>query len=438
MKEKHKATAFLFFSVYNVFMVCYLDIYFLENFIIDFIILFCTAKIRHIKIKWKRIILASIIGSILSIAVFVLTAKINIKLNSKAEMFFSAILKFAISILMTSIAFKEKNKMLQEKSESGFKLFDKAENKFELNKFKINKEDKIKTNKAENKIKRNNRNEIKKIQLKRKIIEKIKTLIIFYLVAFVISGIQTAILFGNSFEIITAKNVLKKIKMSQGNLLKTSIIAGIIGLCLAIFAFMNNKEKIKKEDLICNLLITIGFKTIKLKALLDTGNSLKYKELNVIIVEKSKLFSDEEFEKLFMKEGDTNEDDFCKYNLEQLEQSNYKEKIKKANLKIKNETGIETKNYKTRLKLIPFKSIGNSNGVLIGIIPDKVILEFNEVIFKENLIYKQSKKNKNVKQRNFENEKAVELENIILGIYDKKIGTKYSAIIGLDAVRKGN
>ena len=376
-KEKHKATAFLLFSVYNVFMICYLDIYFLENFIIDFIILICTAKVRHIKIKWKRLIIASVIGAIFSIFIFVLSTKINAKANEKIEIFFSIILKFALSIIMIKIAFLKKHKkILQEKAKAKIIL---------KNIFK---------------------SKTKNLISSRKIIEETKTLIVFHLVAFVISGGQIALLFNNSFSVITVKQLVRKLKIDQTNLLRTAIIAGIVGLVIVIYAFKHNKERLKKEDLICDLLIKIGSKTVKLKALLDTGNSLKYKKLNVIVIEKRKLFTDEEFEKLLVKGSDESKKDF------------------------NGASSLKLKNYETRLRLIPYKSIGNSNGVLIGIIPDDAILEFNEVMVNDNLFENISE------QKNFKN--TVKLENVILGIYDKEIGTKYSAIIGLDAVMKGS
>ena len=160
--------------------------------------------------------------------------------------------------------------------------------------------------------------------------------------------------------------------------MKNAIISGSIGFIITFLAFKYNKSKITKNDLICELIIKIGNKKVRLKALIDTGNSLKYSNTNdnVIIVEKNKIFSEDEFKKYIEGGSDENEE----------------------------------KNYKnannTKLRLIPFKSIGKENGVLIGIKPDEVIM--------------------------IKDEKITKVENVIIGMYEKKIGTKYSAIIGIN------
>ena len=153
--------------------------------------------------------------------------------------------------------------------------------------------------------------------------------------------------------------------------MKNAIISGSIGFIITFLAFKYNKSKITKNDLICELIIKIGNKKVRLKALIDTGNSLKYSNTNdnVIIVEKNKIFSEEEFEKYIEEGSDENANN-------------------------------------TKLRLIPFKSIGKENGVLIGIKPDEVIM--------------------------IKDEKITKVENVIIGMYEKKIGTKYSAIIGIN------
>ena len=92
--------------------------------------------------------------------------------------------------------------------------------------------------------------------------------------------------------------------MSQQSLMKNAIISGSIGFIITFLAFKYNKSKITKNDLICELIIKIGNKKVRLKALIDTGNSLKYSNTNdnVIIVEKNKIFSEDEFKK-YIEEG---------------------------------------------------------------------------------------------------------------------------------------
>ena len=204
-----------------------------------------------------------------------------------------------------------------------------------------------------------------------------------------------ALIYSNAFTIVKFENNPENItrKISQQSLMKNAIISGSIGFIITFLAFKYNKSKITKNtflafkynkskitknDLICELIIKIGNKKVRLKALIDTGNSLKYSNTNdnVIIVEKNKIFSEDEFKKYIEGGSDENEE----------------------------------KNYKnannTKLRLIPFKSIGKENGVLIGIKPDEVIM--------------------------IKDEKITKVENVIIGMYEKKIGTKYSAIIGIN------
>ena len=208
----------------------------------------------------------------------------------------------------------------------------------------------------------------------------IKTLIVFYLISFATAGIAMALIYSNAFTIVKFENNPENItrRMPQQSLMKNAIISGSIGFIITFLAFKYNKSKITKNDLICELIIKIGNKKVRLKALIDTGNSLKYSNTNdnVIIVEKNKIFSEDEFKKYIEGGSDENEE----------------------------------KNYKnannTKLRLIPFKSIGKENGVLIGIKPDEVIM--------------------------IKDEKITKVENVIIGMYEKKIGTKYSAIIGIN------
>ena len=318
----------------------------------NFIILFGTAKVRRIKINWVRILIASIIGALCSTIILVASNKFEKK----------------------SIQY-DKTK-LNEKNMTGNMTENITENKTG-NKSVINKEETICSL-------------IIKIVLSIVMIKVaynikfnkglIKTLIVFYLISFATAGIAMALIYSNAFTIVKFENNPENItrKMSQQSLMKNAIISGSIGFIITFLSFKYNKSKITKNDLICELIIKIGNKKVRLKALIDTGNSLKYSNTNdnVIIVEKNTIFSDDEFKKYIEEGSDENEE----------------------------------KNYKnannTKLRLIPFKSIGKENGVLIGIKPDEVIM--------------------------IKDEKITKVENVIIGMYEKKIGTKYSAIIGIN------
>ncbi|NLB34044.1 MAG: hypothetical protein GX818_09850, partial [Tissierellia bacterium] len=79
-------------------MVYYVEYVFLENFIIDFILLFITGKLIKRIIIIKRLILASFIGSLYVILTFYIGK----------EFMTYFIVKFSISVLMIMIAFDSK------------------------------------------------------------------------------------------------------------------------------------------------------------------------------------------------------------------------------------------------------------------------------------------------------------------------------------------
>lgn len=344
-KTKHITTAFLFCLNYNMYMICYIDIYFLENVLMNFIILFGTAKVRRIKINWVRILIASIIGALCSTIILVASNKLEkksiqydkTKLNEK---------NMTGNMTENITGNKTGNKSVINKEETICSLIIKIVLSIVMIKVAYN----IKFNKG-----------------------LIKTLIVFYLISFATAGIAMALIYSNAFTIVKFENNPENItrKMSQQSLMKNAIISGSIGFIITFLAFKYNKSKITKNDLICELIIKIGNKKVRLKALIDTGNSLKYSNTNdnVIIVEKNTIFSEDEFKKYIEEGSDENANN-------------------------------------TKLRLIPFKSIGKENGVLIGIKPDEVIM--------------------------IKDEKITKVENVIIGMYEKKIGTKYSAIIGIN------
>lgn len=79
-------------------MTIYLDVVFLENIVMNFLILLATAIISKSKINSPKILLASNIGGIFSILTYI------IKLTN----FQSLILKIVISILMVKISYNSK------------------------------------------------------------------------------------------------------------------------------------------------------------------------------------------------------------------------------------------------------------------------------------------------------------------------------------------
>ena len=208
-----------------------------------------------------------------------------------------------------------------------------------------------------------------------------KDLLLFYLVSFVFGGAAFALIY-----IIKPQNILMKNGLFLGTYtLKTVMLGAVVAFCIIIGAFAIIKNKISKKDMFCEIEILIKQKKIKTKAIIDTGNMLKEPITNVpvIVVEHILLYS-------CMPKEILN-------NLKEIMGGDFK------NIPC----DIQEK-YISKLKLIPFSSLGKQNGMLIGIRP-----EYVKVITDE-----QEKINKNV----------------IIGIYEKSLTKKgeYQALIGIE------
>lgn len=288
-------------------MSIYLDIVFIENVIMNYIILLATVIITKEKLNQIRIIISSIIGGIYAVSYYVTKFSIYITIPAKV----------ILSIVMIYIAINPKS--------------------------------------------------IKKM---------IKELIIFYLTSFAFGGCAIAVLYT-----IKPQNIINK----KGSLIgiypiKAVLIGGIIGFITIIIAFKLVKNKMSIKDLFCTVKIIDNGTEKKVKAFLDTGNFLKdpITKLPVIIVEKEKLID------ILPREI--------------LENTN---KIISGEFEIKDK-------YISKLRVLPFSSLGKQNGMLLGFKVEKAIVILNE----EEVI------------RN----------DVIIGIYDKKlsINEKYECLIGMN------
>lgn len=210
-----------------------------------------------------------------------------------------------------------------------------------------------------------------------------KELLFFYLTSFVFGGAAFALIY-----IVKPQDILMKNGLFLGTYpLKTVILSAIVAFVVIITAFTIIKSKMTKKDLIYKIEIKLNGKEIKTKALVDTGNMLKEPITNtpVVVIERSLLYD------VIPKE--------ILNHLEEIIGGDF-EKIPEE---IKNE-------YISKLKLIPFSSLGKQNGMLIGIKP-----EYLKIIKEEEIDVK---------------------ENIILGIYDKSLTKKgeYRALMGMEFV----
>ena len=292
-------------------MTIYLDIIFLENFILNLIILYAVGIETKAKMKYIKIILASIIGSLYAIVTYTIK---NWFINS-------ILMKFILSIIMIYIAFETKN-------------------------YK----------------------------------ELIKKTIFFYFTSFAFGGGALAVIY-----MVNAK----KISIQNGIILgKYTLFTIAIGVTLAfivtIISFKLIKNKISKKDLIRNITIKINNKFIKVKAMIDTGNFLKEPITNIpVIVVEDRLLKNVIDEEILD-------------NIENILGGD-----------LNNISEITKNEYISKMRVIPFTSLGKQHGMLLGIKAQEVIIE--------------------------ENNETRKLNKVIIGLYNKKLNKKneYQALIGL-------
>lgn len=173
----------------------------------------------------------------------------------------------------------------------------------------------------------------------------IKETALFYFISFIFGGL--------SFTMMSIFNegkvtILDGVLISDFSLFKV-FLCGVLGAFL-VAAFLKKKNK----HVLKNMLIGFKGKKKRVRVLLDTGNLLKepYTGKPVIIVEKAAI------QDIF------DEDTF----------KNFDEVLEgKRNLPI-------------GMFIIPYKSIGNENGFLVGFRPEYIVLEDDEKIYVENAV----------------------------------------------------
>ena len=136
----------------------------------------------------------------------------------------------------------------------------------------------------------------------------------------------------------------------------------------------------------CNIKIDINEKSLYTNAIIDTGNFLRepITKAPVIVLEKNELINIVP--------------DYILNNLDKI--------IIGKNL--------DLGEYASKIRIIPFTSLGRENGILLGIKADKVLVEVEE--------------------------NSINIKNIIIGIYNGILSKngKYHALIGLDIIEGNN
>ena len=294
----------------------YLDVIFLENIVINYIILYVTGIISKTQTKQKRLIAGALIGAFYSIIYYLLKLKI----------YSSFIIKIILSIVIIYVAFSSKN-------------------------FK----------------------------------DLLKKVLLFYLSSFVFGGAAIAIIYMVNSQNITIQNGV----LVGSYTLKTILIGIVVAYFTIIFAFKIIKTKISKRDLICEIEITLNNIEIKSKALIDTGNLLKEPITNmpVIVMEHNLLYD------VLPKEILNNSEEILGGDFSKIP-----ENIKEL--------------YSSKLKVIPYSSLGKQNGMLLGIRAENLIVYFKDEIR--------------------------QLDAVIIAIYNKSLTKRgeYRSLLGLGIVDK--
>lgn len=297
-------------------MTIYLDVIFLENIVINYIILYVTGIISKVQINQKRLITGALIGAFYSIIYYVL----NLKIYS------SFIIKIILSIVIIYVAFNS-------------------------NSFK----------------------------------DLLKKVLLFYLTSFVFGGSAIAIIYMVNSQNITIQNGV----LIGSYTIKTVLIGIVIAYFIIIFAFKIIKTKISKKDLICEIEISFNNKKIKSKALIDTGNLLKEPITNLPVIVMERTLLDEALPKEILN------------NSEEILGGDFS----KIPENIKEE-------YYSKLKVIPYSSLGKQNGMLLGIKGENLVVYLIDEI--------------------------LHLDKAIIAIYDKSLTKRgeYRSLLGLGIIEK--
>ncbi len=262
-------------------MTVYADVLFLINFLINFLLLSLTARIAHMKVSQKRLLLGTFVAALYAVCMFF----------PRLSFGYSASAKVLFSLFVVAITFRIR----------GLRLF-------------------------------------------------LKTVGIFYLVTFAFGGSILAIF---SFTGVGAalgaimKNGIFYMNLPWKVLVASSLVSyAVLSVGARVF-----KSRIPRETLLQKVSISFLGKEVWLDALLDTGNALcePFSGAPVIVAEREKLLPILP-EALSTLRADTPPD----------------------------EEVFSDETVRSRLRMIPFSSLGKEHGILIGFRPDSAKLLVNE------------------------------------------------------------
>lgn len=293
-------------------MTLYIDVLFIENLIMNYILIYMTSFFGKIKVKHMRLFISSVIGAIYAV----------LSCISNLQVYQLTISKFILSAVMVIVAFAP-----------------------------------------------------------RKILDFFKYMLIFYLITFVLGGSIFGLMYFLNYTSVSINGVVYMDDFP----IKIFMIATVsifFAIKLGFYLFAN---KFRLKERLFKIKIEVLNDYVETTALLDTGNLAvdPLTKMPVVIIEKSELkyFLSEDIVEVFDEE---NLDDFYN-NVFEL-----------------------SAEWRTRLRIIPFSSLGSESSMMIGFKPDRLY------IYDKNL----------------------ETEKVIIAVCDKKLSRDdtYNALIGADIV----
>jgi stage II sporulation protein GA (sporulation sigma-E factor processing peptidase) len=288
----------------------YADVIFLENLIMNYLILWSTARLTRYSYSKVKLVIASVLGAVYAVLSYF----------PEYSYMFSFFMKVLFSILIVIVAY----------TPAYFHLL-------------------------------------------------IKLTGIFYIVSFVFGGAAFGLFYFINGLSLTS-NGISFIKDFPIKILAAAIIIAYITIK---YSWDYIQHRIKRERLIVRVEMNFDKKQLGLDALIDTGNSLRDPITNVpvMITEYSMIreLLPEDIQKIFEQSGENDLNAIAEI--------------------------MSISKWATRFRIIPFKSLGRDNGMLVGFKPDVITI--------------------------FDSDRRIKLSNIIIGIYRKNLSRdgEYSALI---------
>ena len=209
----------------------------------------------------------------------------------------------------------------------------------------------------------------------------LRKVLIFYLTSFVFGGGAVAFIYMVNSGKVSIQNGI----IIGSYSIKTIFIGIIIAFVIIVISFKLVKSKISKKDLFCEIKIIVNKKVVKTTAMIDTGNMLKEPITNIPVIVVEKDILNKVIPEIILN------------NIENILGGDF--------TKISNEIENE---YISKLKVIPYMSLGKENGMLLGIKADEASF--------------------------MDGEEEIKLQKVIIGIYNKKLSKngKYHALVGIN------